>query len=439
MPTTRATLRARLGEAIGFGEYTALTASATGGAGGTTIVDSALGRYPNNYFNGWWGALTLGPTGAGSYEQFEVSDFATSTGTLTLQVAASAQTTSSATYELYQYPPSMMHLAINAAIRQLYPALYNPLRNETLVANDWLQNTDFETGTFTNWTSVGSPTIAANTTRFWHGLQAASIAAGAGSAGRLDQNVFTRANWREWVGRTITFKRWIFTTAASAGRLRLSFDGATTFTNGSYHAGDDEWQGPDTMYVQTTLPANSTSITASCEAAASQTVIFDGGAGAGLFISGVPIYRYTLPTAFLTAPTTLSTPDDPYLPESSFSKFHDWHVERAGETWYLVLHQMLPDGTLMRLQGPGALTEPTTDTAEVEVVTPRTELIVAKAAEVLFTSLASTATGDELAEYNQKAQGWAARTAELLGTHRMPRPPSETDLPWMTTTNAYSR
>ena len=155
------------------------------------------------------------------------------------------------TYELHRYDPVVKLDSITRAAEELFPDLYLSLVDETLVVDDLLSNSDFETfasSAFTNWTAIGSPTLSAETSRVVHGDQSAKLIAASGAIDALDQNLFTAVNINDVEGKTLHFKGWVWASAASAARLQVTFDGST-YTSGSYHAGDDEWEDPDLSLI----------------------------------------------------------------------------------------------------------------------------------------------------------------------------------------------
>ena len=189
MPTTRAAARALVVEELGGGRLSALTTTSAGAAGGTTTVNTALIGWGDDYFNGYWLVLTLGPSGAGSYTAVRVTDFTSATGTLThAAVGAPTQVASGATFELHKYDPVIIHLALNEAMKVGFEdgVLFLPVLDETLVTDNLLLNSDFETfaaSNFTNWTLGGAgASVAESTTILWHGADAAAVTAGAGAA-----------------------------------------------------------------------------------------------------------------------------------------------------------------------------------------------------------------------------------------------------------------
>jgi len=154
--TTRAVLRRRLSEEIG--DYQSLTTTSDGNSAGTSVVDTGLKNLPGGdrdaAFDGWHILVT---SGANTGESRRIENYISNTTTLVVQEAFSGGAVQSlVTYELHRYDPAQKHQAIDRAIEEIFPFLYLPIRDETIVVDDRLSNSDFETfsGGFTSWTEV---------------------------------------------------------------------------------------------------------------------------------------------------------------------------------------------------------------------------------------------------------------------------------------------
>lgn len=391
MSTARSVMRGLVAENLGTGQYLGLSTTSQGGASGINAICSTLIGKGTDAFANWWASLLTGPTDAnGTYEDREVSGSTSATGTLTVSGIRnfSAQVASGLSLELHRYPPDSMHRAINRSIRSLFPDAELPVRDESLVVNNRLQNWDFETGSFTNWTNFGSPTVTAQTAApyVWHGSQSAKVVSGAGAAGGFYQDI---VGWPvpidKVTDKSVTFKCRVWCDTASASRLRLSFDGGSTFTNGDYHTGTDQWE---LLEVTADVPTAATGIRCYCEVAAGTlTAYFD----ASWAKAGEDIYRYTISTSFVVGPSEVSYQlwDDhaqgPFVPRD------DWHIEEDGATRYLILDNIWTEGCILRLQGLGLYTtySLTSDTGTSEFDHPRTELVAAKATAFLYEQLAA--------------------------------------------------
>ena len=409
MSTTRAVGRRLLWESTGGAEYVSLTPTG-GGAAGATLLDTRWSGRSNDMFNNWWLTLPLGPAGVTSYEAREVSTFAKSGGTFTPLTAFSAQVTTAATYELHRYNPALFHVALNRAADLAFPDTYFPKRDESLMVDNLLSNWDFETyaaSAFTGWSNVGTPTIAQETSRVWHGSSAAKIVASGAEEG-LSQDIFGTVNVTEMVGKSLHVEGRVWASVASAARLRVTFDGLT-YTNSSWHVGASEWEGPATLSLDATIPSGATQMKVICSVADGQTAYFDA---VGAWIDR--LRRYTVPTAFAKPPNQVSVQSDR---EDALEPFYPiaWHPEYSGETRYIILDGVPPSGYILRLEGYAPLSQMTSDTDTVELSSPQRELWIAHAALFLYRALWDVASGQDHEDFEKAMAMWSGQVKYLEG------------------------
>jgi len=395
--TTRQVLEQRLSESVG--DYESLTSSASGSA---TLTDADLAFFTEDTdgIQGWV-EITSGDAD-GDIRRIASSGYNASTKVLTVTSNFSVTPTSASSYLWHQISPVLKRNAIQRAIELLFPSLYLPIRDETLIVDNLLLNPSFETGTFTSWTDKGSPSKSASTTRFVHGSQSAGIAA-TGAVEGLEQDLFLTVNIDQIVGKTLRVRGWVWDDASDSSRLRVSFDGSS-FTSGPYHSGDAEWEGPSVHYIDAGIPADATEIMISCEVASGETGYFD------LVVAWIdPIHRYTLPTtlvgdpAFISQQVDASAPDGPYRP---------------------IGHGNPPKpGRILRIEGRDYLSRPASDTATVEVDGARVDLIVARALEWLYQALSRQSRGEERQAYREmmrEAQGERLELEQRAGIRMTP-------------------
>lgn len=361
--TSRVNLRKEL--SISIADYRLLTATADGNEQKTSHVASGLANLPGgrdpDAFIEWYDFAT---SGANAAESKRVASYIPDTYTLLYQEAHGAQTARDDTFELHRYDPTLKNAAINIALAELFPWLYNGTPDETLMVDNLLSNSDFETFSsgFTGWTEVGSPTVTAETSRVYHGVQAAKIVAGA-AAGQLTQA--PTVNILEVTGKGAVFKMRAYATAGSVARIRLDWDGSN-FSNSSYHSGKNQWE---LLEVAPSVPSTATQVKVICEVAAGGTAFFDAG-----WLAIDPLYRYTIPASMVRGPFQVlqqATEDDINGP---------YYGLRNGPT----------QGRVLRLTGMKVLSLPTTDTGTTEIGEPHLRLLVAYAKKVLWEMLVAT-------------------------------------------------
>jgi hypothetical protein len=390
--TTRAVLRQRLSEAIG--DYTTMTTTSAGAADGTTLVDTGIRNLPggrdDDAFEGWYVLLT---SSAASGEIKRVLQSRESVNSVTLQEAFSIQVAGSVTYELHRNDPVLKHNAINRGIEELSSQIPLPLRDETLVVDNLLTNWDFETfvtatSVFTGWTSTGSPTLTQNTSLVIHGDGSGSIAATDATEG-LYQTAVVNAN--EVTNKQVTFECWVYATVADAVRIRILW-GSASYESHDYHSGTDQWE---LQSIQVTVPTSATEITAILEVTTGNTGIFDA-----CWMSVRPLYKYTIATSIVRGPHYVYQQLDRHNPLG---------------TYVPVIRGTGPEtGRILRLEGKGVLTRPSSDTATVEVGEPYVNVIIAYAAMFYNRVLLAQASQQQRARYAEDMQMWGQEASSLV-------------------------
>jgi hypothetical protein len=399
MATTRQNLRRNLsymmGDFILDPSGPVPTCSAQGASDYSTAVDALLAYYDDDYFNEWFFVLPTGPTGSEGYEVTRVSDFISSSGTMTLSPVASARIASGQTFELHRYHPEWKHLALNAARLQAIDALYRLDTDSTIVVDNLIAtNNSFETAVSgnnsTGWTKVGTSTLSDETTLRRHLTNSLKVIETTTSAvTQVYQAVVP--NITEAVGKTINLRVWVYATAASAARVGISFDNGTSITYSNYHGGEDEWEDLD---VSTAITASAASIRVYLEVAASQTAYFDL---ARAWIDKVN--RYTLSTSFYRGPVkidqqaSMSKPDGDYFP--------------------LTRHNPAQPGRVLRRKGKHALSAVTSETGTMEISEPQDQILYAHALEWLADSNIGMASGVARDDIEADRQRWRVKAAEL--------------------------
>ena len=357
----------------------------------TSVPDIPEGQDDDGVLN-WFVLIT---SGTNDGEIRRASAYTASTGTITVSRAFTGLVANGVTYELHRADPALKHQAVNRAAVELFPHLYVSLRDETLVVDDVLSNSDFETfsGGFTDWTEVGSPTVTAETSRVYHGTNSAKVVAG-GSDGQLTQA--PSVNVSELAGRAVTLKMWVWTDAVSQARLRLDWDGSD-IEDGDYHTGDSSWR---LLSVSGTVPTSATQVKAILEVTANDTAYFDAG-----WMTVGPQYKYAVPSAIVLGPHYVS---EQYNEDDMDGPYYRY---REGQSPLR--------GRRLRLEGLGTLSQPTTDAGTMEVDEPHVTLIVAYAARWLARRNALPIAQNQRGRFQQDLGFWEQEVNRLLLTPGM--------------------
>ncbi len=368
-----------------------ISSTTTSGGSTTTLVDTGILKYDANRLKDKWVLIT---SGNNDTEARRISSVSSST--ITVTTAFSNTVATSVTYEIMAVDPDHPHDAIGSAIRTSVPPLYVALRDETLVVDDLLSNSLFETFSagFTGWTAVGSPTVTQETVLHFEGAGAAKVVAG-GSAGQLTQQPTISDS--DLTGKTVHFARWVAALADSVGRIRITFDGST-YTSSDYVDGSIttatnalNWKK---LEVNAAVPDGATQITAVCEAAASGTAYFDGPGG--LWVGRKS--RYTIPTSFVLGPYYILHQDVLTRPDGEYTRIGPNNPVRSGHK--------------LRLIGIGRLSSLSTDASTVELDSSQSDLLLARALKGLYRRLEGADPG-RAQQHRSDMNAWAVEEERL--------------------------
>lgn len=176
---------------------------------GTSVISTALKKWDygsDDYFNDWWIYITesnnLGV-------ERRISDYATATGTITVQGANLTAETGTVTFRVYRYSWNNKLRALNDAIRELYPELHRPIDNRELITGNILPPFNWTSSSALQFYTTSSITLAKTTTSglFWNGHSSAKATAGAGNGYiTLKSDNYTRL--LDAMGAGVTGKVW---------------------------------------------------------------------------------------------------------------------------------------------------------------------------------------------------------------------------------------
>ena len=389
--TTRVNLRKALSEAIG--DYQAFATTADGNDAKTSLVSSTLKNYSGGADDGAFEEqFFLGTSGANSGASKRCALYianASDGPTAILQDALDNQTASADTFELHRYDPDLKHTAINRALAELFPILYKPIRDETLVVDNILANNDFETAggtTFSDWTEVNSPTVSIETSRVFHGTNSAKVVA-SGDVGQLTQTL--DVNIDELAGKTATFKVRVWTNDSSQARLKI--DWGTSTETGDYHTGDSSWR---LLTAEAAVPTDATQVQVICEVAASQTAYFDTG-----WFAVEQIHRLTVPSDIVRGPMHI---------------LQQYNEDMVDGAYYPLPSGVAPTrGRILRLEGMGILSRPSSESGTTEIGEPQLNLVTAYAAMVLFQTLLMRSATEQRSNLTENIRYWQMEVQRL--------------------------
>ena len=402
------------------------------------------GYTTDDYFgpDGSWWIIITGTANASVVRR--VTDYAQSTGTLTVGGAALAAETGSVTFELHKVHPTLLRRALNDASRDVYPAIFRRVIDETLWTSSavrryllpspwatggvvdvsrrlrqiWLFRSPtaqsygdniLKNGGFASWTSssVAADWTATDLTlareqattspRNYAVLtdsDSAKCTALASTAGRLLQSISTPSTHD---GLNFAFSVWVYCTTASRVFARITVN--STDTDSANHGGTGWERLTVVAEGSVALTTLEFSVRVSSAAAAIIFYVDEGLATAGA-------YR---------------------PPSGEEAVLRGWRLEEqvaaspslpAG--MYLVLDERPPDRYQMRLVGTDYLTQFTaTETSTVEIGTPQVEILYAYA----LRRLARAFQSEDAATWDRVGQQADQAVADAVARHKMALPP----------------
>lgn len=370
----------------------------TGAGSTTTLVDTALGRFGDDYILDWYVRITEDVNG-NQYANQRVSNFVSSTTTATHGAFAGA-TGSGTTYELHRYSPDEKFSALDEARLTIFPALGTLVYDDSITADgdthtfdipttvrrgpidvwvekpvsvdvDWNYDGDPHGDTTTKWTassatlSTVSPSNDDRLVPKYQDSDATLITTAASTAATVTQVVAKMANGitaARAADRKMTAARWFYCTEADKVRLQILEDSDTVVASGAYHGG----KGWELLTVEgTVIGSNATTLsvridiasTANASVIAYQRGWFYFGSAERVMESWAPVSRGSVRRDDTTQQFTL-----PYKPARG-------------------LQVRLIGRDILSALGTAAATQ-ATNTMEVDEA--ESELLCAEAAKVLY-------------------------------------------------------
>lgn len=239
----------------------------------------------------------------------------------------------------------------------------------------WVEGDVSQEGTASGWTATSGTWTFPSDPRGISGANGRKVARAAGAA-TLTQDIFLKLNIHDATDKTLHVRGSLLSATASIGRLRVSFDGGSTFAaSTSYHAGGGDWEGFNTHQIDVAIPSGATTATIYCDVASG------GNARFRLVVAWVdPVTEYPMPVI---------------LRGRGINKLDYQVYGDKPEGAYVPVNGRRPyAGALLRLHGVARLSVPTVETGAIEVDDSDAELIIRIAASHLYRSLKDIPTAE---------------------------------------------
>ncbi len=256
--------------------------------------------------------------------------------------------------------------------------------NGTITSATWTVELPF-------WAQAGAPTVTIDRVRTFGGKPTVKVVSG-GSAGQLTQVQDVSIDQRS--GKSVKAEAWVWTDADTQARLRLDWDGGTTFENGEYHSGNSQFE---LITVQGQVPSNATQVKLVLETIASQTAWW-----AYVWFHEGPKKEYPLPSDF-EALARVSQQSQSNVPDGLYTPFAD--------------SQSPTTGRLLKLEGRGRIPVPGNSEDLLEINDRQLEYLTALSAVELYQTLQARVEGTPKTDFIIARDDWRI-TADVLSRDR---------------------
>jgi len=433
-------LEALLSQAVGdwreFQTDTNITAGTTARIISTTLQNYDGGQ--DDYFNDWWAYISSGSALSSNVGvQRQVKNYETSAGRLDLRGAALKAETSAVKVRLHRFNRNNYIRALNRASEQLFPSLYIPVEDLTLVTGNILPNASFEDWAVSTvpdkWTGMfgGIGTVSKNTTAglFRHG--SASVKLTGDAAVGPCRLYISSDNWPRLLdleGRSVSFYGWVNSEVADDCHVEIytiNKAGTTqTLTSTTTHAAgrwnllklEDQSVNADLDEIQLRLVMNT----------ANKYSYFDDA-----IVCGRHLYEYYLPSAFQGQSSGLAqvyVQKEGYHSEPAYDlRPRKWDRELFditddGSDRFLRLREMWSNYRRIRLVGYKPLETLSADTDTISLDGAKLNLLIAQAAFNLYEMERGIVSSEDKSLYDREMGYWANKMRTLKPTLEMMRP-----------------
>jgi len=426
--TTVETLEQRLAEQIS--DYIQVIVTTAIGAD-NSIVSTNLNAYDggrDDYFNGWWVYIT---DHANITVHRQISDYATSGGTLTVRGAALSDDCNLSTIRLHRYNRDKYITAFADTAREIYPFLYQSFDISELVTGNILPNShfrDWAVSTYPDKYALSNVTAVASTTAgtYRGGAKSAKVTASAANG----YMYITSDSWPkllDLMGKTVSLYVWASPEVANDATVKIwtkQADGTeqdTLVSTTACPAGEytllkleNQTLNDDLVEVQLRLGI----------ATNAKYVYFDHAR-----VTGHNIDEYLLPVDLRDGDT-----DEVFIQTTGYSdkicddlhpryweKVYGYDILNDGTDKYLRLPALYTSNRLIRLKGRKPLSVVSAYTSTIETNDGgEVNLFIAYAKYKLFSMVKTPVSSEDVRRYREEIAEAYGEYRRLLAKHRMP-------------------
>ena len=405
MTTTLLTLKQRLAEQIGdylsFDTTTNITTD-------NSVISTELTSYDggrDDYFNEWW-VYIMGV--ANDVVERQISDYATSAGTLTVRGAALAAESAAVTCQLHRHSLDLYVDAINDAIREIYPVLHRKLDVAELVTGNILPNSHFRDWASTalpdKWAVSNAAATASTAIGTYRGGKKSAKVTPTATDGYLYISSDTYPRLLDIMDKTVSIRGYAYPEVANDPKLIIY----TNDTAGSTQTLSTATAASAGVFTKLELEDqaindNLEEVQIRCQVASStKYTYFDH-----VRLIGADVNEYLLPTDFKDG-----TIDEVHIQSSGYSdeicddlhptqweKVYGWEIINDGTDEFLKLPYLYPTERLIRLLGYAPLSTVSLDANTVELDGEKVNLLIAYAKYKLYTYIEPPVSTQDIRRY----------------------------------------
>ncbi len=412
MTTLTSVLEQRLSESVG--DYIEVIVTTAINAD-NLVVSTNLNAYDygeDDYFIDWWCYIT---DKANLTVNRQVSDYATSTGQLTLRGATLIDDVANlATIRLHRYNRDLYINAINDAARELYPsALHKKLDVIELSTGDWLQNSHFRDWASSSnpdkWATVAGTLMATTTAGLYRGGAKSMKVTAGGAADYAYQTSDTNTRLLDLMGTTVHGFAWAYPEVANDATIMIytqQADGTEQTESSTTSCPADEW----TLLTLKNVTLNDDLVDVQFRlyiATNLKYVYFDHAR-----LTGKKIYEYLMPTDFrnghvsryfLQADSYSAEFVDDIHPRSWQELFGCTLVEEYDDEFFRINPSEYSAGKLLRLTGHTPLETVSAYTSTVSLDGEQVNLLIAYAKYKLYQAIEGPVSSKDVVRYERES------------------------------------
>ena len=417
-----------------IGDY--LTFATTDNIGaGTTVVSTDLQQYDgsgDDYFGDWWVYID-GTNNSGVLRQIvKVGGYATATGTLTVRGANLSSESGSVTCYLHRYNRDFKKLAINRSIEQVYPLLHKRVNDKTLVTGNLLFDGHFEDWTSSSalrFASGSSTTLVKTTTAGLHRGPLNTTSAKSTASGSNGYILFSSINnprMKDIAGKSASLEAWVYPQTA---------DDVTVILYTKNKAGTEQTKTSTTTAVAsvwTKLKLLDQSINDDLTLVEVRLNVVTSGQNAywdDARLVASETQEYLLPVdlrgGHVSQVNVQTRGEGDRVCDDVFSDFWDSQEFRTpddGTYSYIRLNALNGNWRRIELIGYTPLSTMSSDTDSTEVSGERENLLIAKAAVILYRLLRGPVSSEDVSSYTSEIRAWEIEYRSLSSRLGMTTP-----------------